>query len=372
MRILSHYFIARFYGSFLTVLVAAMGILATVELVLNLEELASLRDAEGSTGPAGRLATSMAFLWTRLASLYLSDLLPVAAFAATFLTFAIAGRQLEWIAIEASGIRPLRVILPVIAAAGLLGIGAGILGETVVLRARHIRLVENRFDPDEIELERRAFWYHRGPIITNIGHADPAARTLHDVELFERGVGDDSGRILRIIRAPAVRILPDGRWHFDEALVWRFDPKDPLAEPRFENARHLELDLESVPRNPLENADPAIAPLETLAHYVSSLADTPSPQGRRLAQAYHQRLSRPVSLLALCWLALPFGIHVDRRGRFAPAATGALLALSGYFALSSAGAALTRLTAIPVGLASWGTPVLALILAGMALVRRRV
>lgn len=372
MRILSHYFIARFYGLFLTVLVAAMAILATIELVLNLEELASLRDAAGSTGPAGRLATSLSFLWTRLASLYLGDLLPVAAFAASFLTFAVAGRRLEWVALEASGIRPLRVILPVVAAAALLSVAAGVVGETVVLQARHARLVENRFDPDEIELERRAFWYHRGPIITNIGHADPEARTLHDVELFERGLGDDSGRILRIIRAPEVRILADGRWHFDAASIWRFDPTDPLAEPRFESARGLELDLESVPRNPLAQADPAIAPLATLARYVSNLADDPSPQRRRLAQAYQERLSRPFSVVALCWLALPFGLRVDRRGRIAPAATGALLALASYFAATSAGSALTRIAELPVGLACWGTPLLALTLAGVALLRRRV
>ncbi|MFO0687635.1 MAG: LptF/LptG family permease [Myxococcota bacterium] len=372
MRILSHYFIARFYGLFLTVLVAALGILATIELVLNLEELASLRAAGAPTGLAGHLATSLAFLWARLASLYLNDLLPVAAFIASFLTCAVAGRRLEWVALEASGIRPLRAILPIVGAACLLGGVAGVLGETVVLRARHARLVEDRFDPDGISLERRAFWYHRGPIITNVGYADPEDRTLHDVELFERGIGDDSGRILRIVRAPVVRILPDGRWHFDRASVWRFDPTSPVAEPRFESVRDLELDLESVPRHPLADADPAIAPLGTLSRFVSATPPAASPHRRRLAQAYHERLSRPAAVVALCWLAMPFGLRVDRRGRIAPAAGGALLALAAYFGAASAGAALTRLAAIPVGLACWGLPLLALLLGGVALARRRI
>ncbi|MBY0400230.1 LptF/LptG family permease [Myxococcota bacterium] len=371
MRILSHYFIARFFGLFLTVLVAALGMLATIELVLNLEELASLPDAEEPAGPLGRLATSLSFLWTRLTALYLTDLLPIAAFVASFLTFATAGRRLEWVAIESSGIRPLRVVLPVVAATCLLGLAAGGIGETVVLRARHARLLEDRLDPELLEPGRRGFWYHRGPIITNIGHADPDSRTLHDVELFERGLGDESGTILRIIRAPSVHVLADGRWHFERAAVWRFDPSDPFAEPRFTSTQELELDLEALPRNPLTQADPAIAPLATLARYVARSTELPAHESRRLVQAYHERLSRPASLVALCWLALPFGLQVDRRGRFAPAAGASLLALACYFSLANAGSALTRLGSIPVGVSCWAIPLLAVVLGSLA-VRRRV
>lgn len=372
MRILSHYFVARFFGLFLTVLVSALAMLAAIELVLNLEELASLRDAQGPTGPVGRVATSVAYLWTRLIALYLSDLLPIAAYVASFLTAAIAGRRLEWVAMESTGIRPLRVVLPLLGASALLAIAAGTLGETVVLHARHDRLAESRLDPDDLPLERRAFWYHKGPIITNIGHADPEARILFDVELFERGLGDASGRIQRIVRGPTVRILADGRWHFDRAAIWRFDPNDPLAQPRFENVKDLELDLASLPTRPLEQADPAIASLPTLARYVAETADAGKPEGRRLAQAYHDRLSRPFWVVVLCGLALPFGLAVDRRGRFVPAATGALLALAAYLAAASSGAALTRLAALPPGLVSWGIPLLTLAGASAALARRRV
>lgn len=372
MRILSHYFVARFFGLFLTVLVSAMAMLAAIELVLNLEELASLRVEEAPTGPLGRLAPSIVYLWTRLTALYVSDLLPIAAFVATFLTAAIAGRRLEWVAIESGGIRPLRVVLPLVGAAGLLSLVAAGLGETIVLDARHDRLVQSRFDPEDLPLERRAFWYHKGPIITNIGHADPDARTLFDVELFERGLGDASGRILRIVRAATVRILADGRWHFDRASVWRFDPDDPLAEPRFETVDGLELDLATLPVDPLAQADPAIAPLPTLARYVADTAGSGTPESRRLAQAYHDRLSRPLWVVAFSWLALPFGLAVDRRGRFVPAASGALLALAACLAAASGGAALTRLAALAPGLVGWGVPLLAIAVGTAGLVRRRV
>lgn len=372
MRILSHYFATRFLGFVLTVLATGLTILATIELVLNLEEMSALSDALRKSGSTGVTGTLLAFLWNRLASLYLPDLLPITSFVAAFLTVAVAGRRLEWVAIESSGIRPLRVLLPLVATAGLLALLAYAVDETIVLDARRANLVEARFAQDEIELDRRAFWYHRGPIITNIGHADPTTRTLHDVELYERGLGEASGRIARIVRARDVRILPDGRWHFDEASVWTFDPADPIAEPRFERRRSLELDLESVPRNPLAEADPALAPLGTLARHLATQWPPDSPNARRLAFAYQERLSRPTRVMVFCWLALPFGLRVDRRGRIAPAAALALVALAGYFGAASLGSVLTRLALLPVGVSSWGVPLLFAVAAGIGLLRRRV
>lgn len=372
MRILSHYFIARFLGLFLTVLVVALTIFATIELVLNLEELSPSPAAAIGPSLLHAVLAVLTALWNRLATTYLVDLLPVACFAASFLTFAIAGRRLEWIAIEASGIRPIRVILPVLAAAGFLSVAAAALHETVVLTASHARLADEEADRDPIDLERRAFWYHRGPIITNIGYADPDRRMLHDVELYERGVGDDSGRILRIVRAPDVQILADGRWRFEHASVWRFDPADPLAEPRFERAMGLELDLDSVPRNTLARADPAILPLPALAEHLARESQNGPVEGRRrLAEVYHERLSRPFWVLALGCLALPFALRVDRRGRMAPAAAAALAALAVFFLIANAGTTLTRLAFLPVGVAAWSTPLVFMLLAGLAVVRRR-
>ncbi len=372
MRILSHYFIARFCGLFLIVLVAALAMLATIELVLNLEELSGSPATVGGSGPLATALSLLEFLWLRLATTYLVDLLPVASFIASFVTFAIAGRRLEGVAIEASGIRLGRVILPVLLAACFLSLAAAVVHETIVLPAARARLTEAQVDRDDIDLERRAFWYHRGPIITNIGYADPTTRTLHDVELFERGRGDASGRILRIVRARNVRILPSGIWRFEHASIWNFDPDDSTASPRFESAVGLELDLASVPHNTLAQADPAILPIRALARHLDRESADPTTSARRLAEIYHERLSRPWRVLALCGLALPFGLRIDRRGRIAPAAAAALLALTVFFGVANAGTALTRMALLPVGLATWATPVLFAAAAAIALPRRRI
>ena len=370
MRILSHYFIARFFGLFLVVLVASFAILTSVELVLNLDEFSGARPAATASGPLADAIRVLESLWLRLATTYLPDLLPIASFIASFLTFALAGRRLEPIAIQAGGVRLARVVMPVLLAAGGLTALDAFVHESIVLQSARVLLSENRADRSAFDREQRAFWYHSGPMITNIGYADPTTRTLHDVELFERGLGHDSGRIVRIVRAPTVRILADGVWHFDRASVWRFDADDPLAEPRFEPAAPLEIDLDAVPENTLARADPAILPIDALARHLARDASSPQPRDPRLEAVFHERLSRPWRVLVLCWLAVPFGLRVDRRGRIAPVAAAALLVLTAYFVLANGGVALTRLGLLPVGLAAWTVPLLFTVGAALALPRR--
>ena len=142
VRILSHYFVGRFLGLFAMVLAVAFLLLATIELVLNLDDVSAFdaaRSAQSDTlsGSAALalLVNTFRYLGLRLTSYYLRDILPIASFIAVFLVFAIAGRGMERVAIEAGGIRPLRIVLPVLAAALILSLGTAILHETVILRA---------------------------------------------------------------------------------------------------------------------------------------------------------------------------------------------------------------------------------------------
>ena len=98
MRILSHYFAARFVGLFFTVLVASLLILATVEPVLNLEDVTGLRGSDSASferGWLGAWASSLRYLGLRLSSYYLSDVLPIASFVAVFVLLAGSGRAME-------------------------------------------------------------------------------------------------------------------------------------------------------------------------------------------------------------------------------------------------------------------------------------
>ena len=53
MRILSHYYATRFLGLFVMVLAAALLVLATLELVLNLDDIAGWGGSESAASPGG-------------------------------------------------------------------------------------------------------------------------------------------------------------------------------------------------------------------------------------------------------------------------------------------------------------------------------
>jgi lipopolysaccharide export LptBFGC system permease protein LptF len=369
VRILSHYFVARFLGLFSTVLVASFLILATIELVLNLDDLSafgsSARSAEGAASLNASL-NAIRYLWVRLASYYLADLLPLASFIAVFLTFAWAGRSMEIVAIQASGVRLGRIVLPVLATTLILSLATAVLHETLILRAQQIWSSQTRGSEDPLDFGRKAFWYHTGSTITNITSADPATRTLRGVEIFERG---GHGTVIRVVRVDRVQIQQDGVWQLENADIWTFEPDDPAAAPRLDEDVSMTFDPDALRGDVLLGADPGMLPLPELADYLETGPSESSSNLRRLENLYHARLSRPWLVFVFGWLALPFALRVDQRGLFGGPAAAAVATLGAFFLLQSAGTAISRQELLPVGLITWLE--IGLVLAGVAIAVRR-
>jgi lipopolysaccharide export system permease protein len=360
VRILSHYFIARFLGLFATALIATLILLATIELVLNLDDLSSLYsssqpprsspDTTGSIASSSGAAAALHLLWVRLASYYLRDLLPIASFTAAFITFAWAGRAMELVAIQAGGIRLARVVIPVLGAALILSLASAILHETVILRAEQAWNARVRGEGEEIDYGRQAFWYHKGRTITNITKADAGTRTLFGVEIFER---TEAGTIARVVRAERVHIDESGLWQIKDGRIWTFDPDNADAPPRLNENVEIALDLDAVRGDALLGAEPGLLPLPTLARYLDAQADVSSSNYRRLRNRYHARLTQPWLVFVFAFLALPFGLQVDQTGRIMRPAIGAAGVLGLFFFFRSAGMTLAQQEVLPIGFAPW-------------------
>jgi lipopolysaccharide export system permease protein len=369
VRILSHYFVARFLGLFSTVLVAAFLILATIELVLNLDDLSAFgSSAPGSEGTDSLTAflNAIRYLWVRLASYYLADLLPLASFLAVFITFAWAGRSMEILAAQASGVRLSRIVFPVMATALILSLATAVLHETLILRAQQTWSSKTQGSEDPLDFGRKAFWYHTGSTITNITSADPATRTLRGVEIFERGA---HGTVIRVVRVDRVHIQQVGIWQLENADIWTFDPIEPTARPRLDEDISMTFDPDALRGDVLLGADPGILPLAELADYLDTSASESSSDLRRLKSLYHARLSRPWLVFVFGWLALPFALRVDQRGLFGGPAAAAVATLGAFFLLQSAGTTISRQELLPVGLMTWLE--IGLVLVGVAIAVRR-
>jgi len=369
VRILSHYFAARFVSLFFVVLVAGLLVLATIELVLNLEDVTGFRDSAEAGIEHGLLdhaASATRYLGLRLTSYYLGDVLPIASFIAVFVVLAFSGRAMELVAIEAGGIRPARVVFPVLASALILSLASLLLHETVILRADRAWSRAERDVPIEAEIDfaRRAFWVQKGPLITNVGHADPVERTLHDVEIFERS---QLGAVVRVIRTDEVTIEDSGTWQIDHATVWRFDPINAATDPIVQRGVPLSLDLEALQADLLLSADPALLPLPDLAAYLSSDPRSTPSALRRVESRLHERLAKPWLVVLFAWLAVPFALRVDARGHIAGPAVAAVATISLFYAAQTAGRTLAQRELLPVGVTPWATMALFAVLPIVAL-----
>jgi len=364
VRILSHYFVGRFLGLFVMVLAAAFMVLATVELVLNLDDLT------GATGDAGSsFLDTLRALGLRLTSYYLADLIPVASFVAAFAAFALSGRAMEILAVEAGGIPPFRIIVPVLGSALILSLATALLHETVILRAERIWTGAIGSPEEEIDFGRQAFWMHAGPMITSVGRADPETRTLHEVEVFERSA--TTGSVVRIIRTDRVEVDPDGHWRIEDASTWQFDPRDPEADPVYTTGTRVELDPAAMNANVLRGADPTHLPIQSLARYLAGEPTDPPSTLRRMRARLHERLASPWLVLVFVWLAIPLGLRVDHRGRVAGPAVAAIVALALFFVAQSAGETLAQQQLFPIGVTPWLNMAVFSVAAGIALRFRR-
>ena len=71
---------SRFLGLFATVLAAAFLVLATIELVLNLDDMSTFVRSDAGSDAAGGVVDTLRYLGLRLTSYYLADVIPIASF----------------------------------------------------------------------------------------------------------------------------------------------------------------------------------------------------------------------------------------------------------------------------------------------------
>ena len=342
MRILTRYLVARFLSAFVVFLVVSSATIVIVEMMLNLGDM--LQRDTGLQGVAG-------YLFLRLPSYYLRDLIPTVAFAAAFFTLGSAARSLELLAVKAGGLSPRRIVAPLLGVGLALSAVAFVVNETVILEATRLwNQRDSRANP--ISFRQGSFWYHRGRTIYNIADADRATNTLRGVRIYELG---DNGRLLRSIEAERATVTKRDRWLFQAPRIRRFDPDDHERAPistQYEG--ELELDLGKGSGPALMEADLASLSLGDLRQVITQQRQRGREPSRPQA-LLHARLADPFATFLFVLAAIPLGVRVEKaRGRsMTLSALYGIGVVAAFFSLRSVADTLTMGELVPPSPIPW-------------------
>lgn len=330
VRILSRYVLSRFLFWFGTCFGLLCAVAASADLLLEFERVREL---------GGEGLQPLVYLLMRLPAMHFEYLIPVAAFAAVLFTLGTAALGFEVIAAKAGGVSPLRLALPVLAAATGITAATWVVNDTLVLRARHYVERPEQGDSPDIVFRGGSFWYHRGRTIYNIRRADAATGTLYGVSVYERDLRD---RLVRSVHAGRASIEGPDAWRFHDAIVRSFDPDDPARGAGFERTKEIVLTVADDPDLGVLEADPAMLSTADLRRYIR--AREREGENTRLFQGILQaRLAAPLTVLVFALLAVPVAFRAERTRSLAqPALQGVSLLVAFWFANGIASMVSTR------------------------------
>jgi LPS export ABC transporter permease LptG len=339
VRILSRYFLASYLYLFLAILVSSLVTIVVIEMLLNFEEL--LDSQEGATEVVG-------YLFLRVPTHYLRDLLPVVSFAAIFFCLGLPARAHELTAIKSGGISPQWAVIPLLVAATLLSGVTFLLNESVVLHAsRELNRLKN--PEGKITFRQGSFWYQRGTEIYNVKDADRKSGILHDVSVFKL---NPQGRLVRSIRANRVEVQEDHRWRFLDAIERTFDPVQPEQPPNTSPLGEWYRDVAAEKDLAMLEASTRTLSLPNLRDYIA----LQSREGREAGgyrALYHARLAEPLTVLLFALLAIPLALSVERSRSIATAALFGITLLAVFYTVRTTANIFASSGYPPAALSPW-------------------
>ena len=363
MRILSRYLLARFSLFFVATFIAATGFVVVVELLLNLDRMAPFEPDPQRAGSGPSPGAIALYLLLRLPSEYLSYLVPLSSFVAAFLCVAVAGHWRETLAAKAGGL-PLRAICGPLMFAGLvLALLSLAAAEAIVVPASRAWLA--RKYGDDLSFSSGSVWLRRGARIYNVAEADPSARELRGLSVFER---DEGGRLLRAVHAARAELESDTRWRLRQVTVRSFDERAAADAPLTEQLGELWLDVSTGDDAVLYTKNLNGLSLARLSRWVSSReARGRSSQAARTVM--HGRVASASAAFVLVCLALPFALRVESGQGIGRSAVGACIAVVVYYALTSIAAVVAAEGVIPAAVGAWAPLGFFLFVASIGLAR---
>ncbi len=341
MKILSRHLLKRLFFHFFATLGIASAAITIAELMLNINDFITQSES---------ILSIAQYLIALVIGSYFQFLIPVAAFAAIFLTLGSAARANELIAMKAGGISPRTAALPLLAAIGVLAIVSLFFTETASRACVRIVATFEGKDTEDSAMAFRggAFWYRRGDTIYRLRTADAAQRILQDVTIYER---NDQGRLTRTIVAKSALINGE-HWILSQATERHFDPMNPTAPIQTSHLKTLNLELPDAPGQVLLKATADNLSLPDLMTQIrdSNRLGEPALVSRT---SLHQRLIRPFTILLFALLAVPLALRAEAVKTLASPALQGIALIVLYWFLENFALGLATRGVLPAGVTLW-------------------
>jgi lipopolysaccharide export system permease protein len=353
--ILNLYMARKYLTAFALVFGVMLGILLLIDMVEQLRQFSGRPLGLGE-------ATHLALL--RLpASLY--AVLPLVAMLATLAMFMGLARSSELVVTRAAGRSALHVVAaPVLVALAIGAFALAALNPIVAATSTQYELRAARIsgtDDSVLSVSREGLWLREGVgngqrVISASGASAGGAR-LHQVSIL--GFDEAVGPVERYEAAEAELVA--GSWLLHDAKAWKLDEANPELGATMHDELRLPTEL-----NPARIRDSFSAPgsiaIWDLPGFIAAL-DRAGLSAREHRVWLQMELAMPLFLVAMVLLGAGFTMGHYRSGHRGLLVLVALLCGFAAFFLRNLAQVLGENGHIPVALAGWSPPVVAILLA---------
>jgi len=289
MKIINRYTIINFLQAFLLVTAILLFLFSFIELMGQLKDIGTGHYRLGDAFRYVILTTPKRWL----------DLLPVATMLGSTIGLGLLADHNELLALQAAGLRPWRICLPVLVVGALFMLVAAISAEFIIppleQQARTQRLLA--LSDTGMIMTAGEFWIRSGNKIIRIGKPSTPGTTA-DIDIYEC---DKQGRLNTYLHSSKADIIDKQIWRLQNVEMRDFSNGSISKKTITELTLDLSLNAKQLS---ILNLPPASLSPTNLYHYIKILQQR-GQNADHYIMALWQKLSAPLTTGAMLLLSLP-------------------------------------------------------------------
>ncbi len=340
MGIVARYVTGLYLTAVGTIMALGVVLSTTIDFFNRIGEFSEL-------GAAGN--TMLAYFLLKAPSI-IPEVYPLATLLGVLFALGYLARHHELLALNACGVSPSAVLLPLLVTTGMLTLGMGIWNETVVpgtaRSSRFIKDIVIKKKHDRGDYNSVSLWYQGQRGYFNVGYFDANRNALYGLTLYE---ATDDFELQRVIEVDTA-VWRDGAWEYNEGMVKTIETDGTVTSRPLADGE-LVLDESPTALRRKQRRSDTFSFLQLLDR-ISTLRSRGLDASQFLTDL-HAKVSMPFAGVVTLLVGYVVGIRQRRRPSLAlNIAIGMAMAL-GYWLTAAAAIAAGRNGAMHPAVAAW-------------------